>query len=291
MPIPKLLGDLAKRFAYVLGVVGAAGFCMPTELSAAGTAEGSAHVDALRVDDTALLDEFSGSAAFVWATLHGIASVCPNFPQEQARLDKLDRIAQSKGQGSIKLFVEDLERNPKKKVRLTADVQTIIETAGDCDSEALQEWQAGGRQLIDTHTQWLAASPQSVVVNWPSPALLEPIEVSVEGRSRDAQDRQYLKLLLRNSSKTPVGVALSGKELRAGLCSELTSTEVPITRQSYRATRLARLAPGESLHAKVTLSADCFEEDTSALMGTLILETPTGPEYRSIAVLGIRDSR
>jgi hypothetical protein len=215
--------------------------------------------------------------------------MCPNFPQEKARLGKLDRIAKSRGQGSVKRFVEELERDPKKKVRLDADVQHIVAIAGGCESENLREWQAGGRQLIDTHTQRLAAPAESIVVSWPSPALQEPIHLSVEGRGRDADGRQYLKLFIRNSSKEPVGVALSGKELRAGLCSELTSTELPITQQSYRATRSVRLAPGESFHANVTLSADCFEEDKSALMGTLILEMPAGTEYRGIAVLGIPD--
>ena len=228
-------------------------------------------------------------AAVIWTMLHGIARVCPKFPQEQARLDKLDRVVRSTGRGSIKSFVEDIERNPRKKARLDADVQRVIEVTGGCDSEELQEWQAGGRQLIDVHTQWLTAPAESIVVNWPSPALQEPIHLSVEGRGRDAEGRQYQKLLMRNSSKEPVGVALSGKESRDGLCSELTSTELPITQKSYRATKSVRLAPGESFRANLTLSADCLEEDKSALMGTLILETPAGTEYRGIAVLGIPD--
>lgn len=289
MATPKLLGNLPSRLVCALGVVGAVGLSTPSALSAAGVASDGVRVDDFRVDGNDGLEQFSRSAAVIWTMLHGIARVCPKFPQEQARLDKLDRVVRSTGRGSIKSFVEDLERNPRKRARLDADVRTVIETAGGCDSEALQEWQAGGRQLIDVHTQWLAAPAESIVVNWPSPALQEPIHLSVEGRGRDAEGRQYLKLLMRNSSKEPVGVALSGKELRAGLCSELTSTELPITQQSYRATRSARLAPGESFHANVTLSADCFEEDKSALMGTLILETPPGTEYRGIAVLGIPD--
>ena len=289
MPTPKFLSNRSSRLVCVLGVVGAVWLSTPSALSAAGVASDGVQIDDTRVVSNDGLDGFSRSAAVIWAMLHGIAEVCPKFPQEQARLDKLDRVVRSTGRGSIKSFVEDLERDPRKKTRFDADVQGIIATAGGCDSEALQERQADGRQLIDVHTQWLAAPAESIVVNWPSPALQEPIHLSVEGRGRDADGRQYLKLLMRNSSKEPVGVALSGKELRAGLCSELTSTELPITQQSYRATRSVRLAPGESFRANVTLSADCFEEDKSALMGTLILETPAGTEYRGIAVLGIPD--
>ena len=289
MATPKLLGNLSVRLVCVLGVVGAVWLSTPSALSAAGVASDGVQLDDVRVGSNDGLDGFSRSAAVTWAMLHRIAEICPKFPQEQARLDKLDRVVRSTGRGSIKSFVADLERNPRKRARFDADVLSVIEATGGCNSEGLQEWQAGGRQLIDVHTQWLAAPAESIVVNWPSPALREPIHLSVEGRGRDAGGRQCLKLLMRNSSKEPIGVALSGKELRAGLCSALTSTELPITQQSYRATRLVRLAPGESFRANVTLSADCFEEDKSALMGTLILETPAGTEYRGIAVLGIPD--
>ena len=205
-------------------------------------------------------------------------------------MDKLDQVALSNGQDSAKTFIDRLDHDPKQQARFEADVQQIIKTAGGCDTDALRERQAEGRQLIDTYTQALAAPGGTLVVNWPMPALQEPIHVSVVRRGHDAQGREYLKLLLRNPSKEPVGVALAGKELRAGLCFDLKSAELPITQQSYRAIQFAHLAPGDSLSANLTFSADCFDDlDETALMGTLILETSTGTEYRAIAVLGIRD--
>lgn len=235
-------------------------------------------------------DRLSRTAAAAWTVLHGVAKECPAFPDEQARLNKLDWSGRSISGGSAKQFANALERDPKQKARTDADVQQIINTAGGCDSDALREWQAEARKLIDIYTQSLAAPEESIVVNWPKPALLEPIHVSVEKGGQDVQGREYLKLSLHNPSKASIGVALAGKELRAGLCSDLTSKELPITQQSYRTSKLAQIAPGETLQANLVLSADCFEEmGESALMGTLILETPAGTEYRAIAVLGIRN--
>lgn len=136
-----------------------------------------------------------------------------------------------------------MERDPKRKACTDADVQQIIETAGGCDADALRERQAEGRQPIDTYTQMLNTPVGSVVVNWPAPALQGAVHMSIARRGRDAEGHEYLKLLLWNPSKEAIGVALAGKGLRAGLCPDLTSPELPITQQSYRATEFARLAP------------------------------------------------
>jgi len=232
----------------------------------------------------------SKTAAVAWTILHGIGDLCPSFPDEQARLDKLDRAALASGDDSVKQFVNVMERDPKRKARTEADVKQIVETVGGCDADALGERQAEGRQLIDTYTQMLNTPDGAIVVNWPAPALRGPVHMSVARRGHDAEGREYLKLMLQNPSKEAIGVALAGKGLRAGLCPDLTSEELPIAPQSYRATKFARLAPGESLQANVTLSADCFEDrDGAALMGTVILDTETGTEYRAFGVLGIQD--
>ncbi len=232
----------------------------------------------------------SRSAAVAWTILHGIGEVCPAFPDEQARLEKLDQAALASGDDSVKQFVNTMGRDPIRKTRTDADVKQIVETVGGCDADALRERQAEGRQLIDTYTQMLNSPDRGVLVNWPAPALNGPVHMSVTRRGHDGEGREYLKLMLHNLSKEAIGVALAGKGLRSGLCPDLTSEELPIAQQSYRATKFARLAPGESLQADVTLSADCFEDrDGAALMGTVILDTETGTEYRAFGVLGIQD--
>ncbi|AXV84551.1 hypothetical protein CJO92_24165 (plasmid) [Ralstonia solanacearum] len=221
--------------------------------------------------------------------MHGLANVCPAFPDEQARLDRLEEVAVSTYQYSVKQYISNLNRNPILRKRAEIDVQQILSLNGGCHTDAMLEWQAEGRRLIDVYTQSLAVPDGSVVTHWPSTALLGPIHVSVEGRGHDNDGREYLKLLLRNDSEDRVGVALAGKDLRADICSDLSSAELPITGQSYRATRLARLASGESMRARLTLGADCFDFDQSDLMGTLIIETRSGVESRAITILGIRD--
>lgn len=223
----------------MLAIAGAVGCCLLGSASAA------------TVGDNAEQPRLSRTAAMSWLALHGIAKVCPAFPDEGERLAKLDQVVLSTGQNSVKQFVNALESDPKRKASLDKDVRLIVQTAGGCDTDALREWQADGWRVIDTNTQLLAAHGGSIVVNWPTPALLEPIHVSVERRGHDAQGREYLMLSLRNPSKDAIGVALSGKALHAGLCPDPTSMELPITQQSNRAAKVARLASGESLQAKL----------------------------------------
>ncbi|MHA6823921.1 hypothetical protein ACQUKI_20655 [Ralstonia pseudosolanacearum] len=230
-----------------------------------------------------------GTAIATWTALHDLAKVCSNFPDEQARLDRLEEVTVSTYQYSVKQRISNLNRNSSWRNRAETDVQKVVRANGGCDTDAMLEWQAEGRRQIDIGTQWLSVPDGSVVVHWPSPALLVPIHVSAEGRGHGSDGHTYLKVLLRNDSKDTVGVALAGKDLRDGLCTDLTSAELPMTGQSYRATKLARLAPGESMRGQLMLSTDCFESDDSDLMGTLVIETKSGVEYRAIAVLGIRD--
>ncbi len=230
-----------------------------------------------------------GTALATWKALHDLAKVCANFPDEQARLDRLEAVTVSTYQYSVKQRISNLNRDSSWWNRMETDVELVVRANGGCDTDAMLEWQAEGRRQVDVYTQSLAALDGSVVVHWPSPALLAPIHVSVERRGHESDGHTYLKVLLRNDSKDTVGVALAGKDLRDGLCTDLTSVELPTTGQSYRATKLARLASGESMWAQLKLSTDCFESDDSNLMGTLVIETKSGVEYRSIAVLGIRD--
>ncbi|CBJ41191.1 hypothethical protein (plasmid) [Ralstonia solanacearum CMR15] len=229
-----------------------------------------------------------GTAMAAWTALDELAKVCSNFPDEQGRLDRLEEVTVSTYQYSVKQRISNLNRNSSWRNRVETDVQKVVRANGGCDTDAMLEWQAEGRRQIDIDTQWFSVPDGSVVVHWPSPALLVPIHVSVEGLGHGSDGHTYLKVLLRNDSKDIVGVALAGKDLRDGLCTDLTSAELPTTGQSYRATKLARVAPGESMRVQLKLGTDCFESDDSDLMGTLVIETKSGVEYRAIAVLGIQ---
>lgn len=262
----------SEVFPFFTALMLLAGFCLPVNSSAQSGREHE-----------------MVSTVSAWMVLHGFADVCPTFPDESARLERLDGVMVSNHHVSAKQYVLDLKSNPRWQKRQETDLQLIVKMSGGCGTDAMLEWQAGARRYVDTATQALATPDGNVVTNWPAPALQTPVLIAIEGKGTDQDGHEYLKLSLRNVSTQPLGVALSGKELRAGVCSELTSTELPLTGQTYRPTVLAHLAPGDSIRGDLKLSSDCVAFDDLALIGTVILETEIGVEYRAIANLSIKD--
>lgn len=237
---------------------------------------------ATAVPDTKTLQmRQTSGAVWLWTRLQALREVCSNIPDEQQRFNQLANAASLKLDFSPVAYLNKLIARPAWKDELATDVQSIVKGAGGCETRAMQEWIAGARRLLDTTTQWVTGSSATV---WPAPALIAPIRLEIEGlETVDDADPGTLRLSIHNPGQRAVGVALSGKDLRANLCMTFSSPDIPITVNTDVPVQLLTIQPAET--KKVTLILDreeCFAETEISLWGVFIVVRDSAVEYWAV---------
>lgn len=247
---------------------------------AAGSAAGAS------VAQTRQMREIKG-AVLLWTRLQGLHSECPGSPDDEWRLQRLSTLAEA--HFSPRDYLKELNAQPEWSAGLTRDVRMILKGAGGCGTDAMREWVAGARRVLDTTMQYVSGA---VTTHWPAPALLAPIRIDIKGMDMaGADDPGTLRVSIHNPEQDRVGVALSGKELRAGLCSTITSPDMPITVATDVPDRLLIVAPGESKSVALVLDPECFAQTTGSFSGAVVIVRNGAAEYRALDQLEIPITR
>lgn len=249
---------------------------------AAGPAAGAATTDAPQKS------QIKG-AVWLWSRLQDLQSVCPGVADEGWRLERLGKATSSETHFSAIGYLKELNAQPGWQEGLANDVRMIVKGAGGCGTDALREWIAEARRVLDTTTQYVSGD---VATHWPAPVLLAPVKIEIEGMEVvDDKDPGTLRVSIHNPGPGAAGVALSGKDLRAGLCSTITSPDIPVTVATDAPDRLLIVQPGETKAVALILDEECFAQTTGSLSGAVVIVRNEVVEYRALLQLGVSRTR
>lgn len=245
---------------------------------ASGPAAGAPGADARQVSAIK-------GAVWLWTRLDGLRKDCPELQNEDWRLGRLEDAISPEVLFSPIDYLKGLKSQVSWDEMLNFEVSMITKAVGGCGTDAMREWVAGARRLLDTTSQ---NARVNVNTTWPASALQEPIKIDIEGlMAVNDQSPGTLQVLLHNPEQGPVGIALSGKELRAGLCTTFTSADVPITNATDIPGRLLILQPGETKSIALTLDEECFAETVGSLSGAVVIVRNGVVEYRALSQLNV----
>ncbi len=232
-------------------------------------------------------DVGSAKATIVsWSLLQKLKDVCPGAPDQHWRLQRLATAIGSSVPLDAMQYAAALRANARWNASLERDVADLLQMVGGCETDAMREWQASAWRYLDSQIQLFAGD---VTTQWPAPAVGEPIRLNIlRFEAEDDDDPGVLQVSAVNVGTRRVGIALSGKELRSGLCPSVTSADIPITEQGDFPVQTLMLAPNETKRLALKLGKDCFIDDVGALSGAMIVVRDEFVEYRAFNQLGIR---
>lgn len=227
--------------------------------------------------------EISG-AVWVWTHLQDLRTVCPGRADESWRFERLNRAALSKFHFSAADYLAQLKAQPNWDEEQTRQVRAIVKGAGGCDTAAIQEWIAQARRVVDVAAQAVGDE----MPHWPAPALSTPIRIEIDRLEAVHElDPGTLRAAIHNPGPGSVGIALSGRDLNAGLCASVTSPDMPVTVATDVPGRLLVIQAGETRNVALTLDRECLAASPGHFWGVIILVRNEVVEYRSITLFDI----